>query len=101
MPKDVDENLKREIEFIIKSNESLAEIIIKNEIEQLLLKYKHGNNIHEHGKQQNKWTTFVFNFSQRLGLRSSDKQTALRNLSISYTWKNIRKNYKDNKLKIT
>ena len=44
---------------------------------------------------------FVFNFSQRLGLRSSDKQTALRNLSISYTWKNIRKNYKDNKLKIT
>ena len=48
------ENLKREIEFIIKSNESLAEIIIKNEIEQLLLKYKHGNNIHKHRKQQNK-----------------------------------------------
>ena len=54
MPKDVDENLKREIEFVIKINESLAEIIIKNEIEQLLLKYKHRNNIHEHGKQQNK-----------------------------------------------
>ena len=54
LTKYVDENLKREIEFIIKSNESLAEIIIKNEIEQLLLKYKHGNNIHEHGKQQNK-----------------------------------------------
>ena len=54
LTKYVYENLKREIEFIIKSNESLAEIIIKNEIEQLLLKYKHGNNIHEHGKQQNK-----------------------------------------------
>ena len=54
LTKYVDENLKREIEFIIKSNESLAEIIIKNEIEQLLLKYKHGNNIHEHGKQQNR-----------------------------------------------
>ena len=51
--KDVDENLKHEIEFIIKSNESLAENKIKNEIEKLLLKYKHGNNIHEHGKQQN------------------------------------------------
>ena len=51
LPKDVDENLKRETEFIIKSNESLAEIIIKNKIEQLLLKYKDGNNIHEHGKQ--------------------------------------------------
>ena len=53
-PKDVDENLKHEIKFIIKSNESLAENKIKNKIEQLLLKYKHGNNIHEQGKQQNK-----------------------------------------------
>ena len=53
-PKDVDENLKFEIEFIIKSNESLAEYKIKNKIEQLLLKYEHGSNIHEHGKQQNK-----------------------------------------------
>ena len=35
-PKGVDENLKHEIEFIIKSNESLAENKIKNEIEQLL-----------------------------------------------------------------
>ena len=48
--KDVDEDLKHEIEFIKKSNESLAESKIKNEIEQLLVKYKHGNNIHEHGK---------------------------------------------------
>ena len=39
--KDVDENFKYEIEFI------------KNETEQLLLKYKHGNNIDEHGKEQN------------------------------------------------
>ena len=52
-PKYVDENLKHEIKFLIKNNESLAENKIKNEIEQILLKYKHGNNIHEHGKQQN------------------------------------------------
>ena len=50
--KDVDENLKHETEFIIKTNESLVENKIKNGIEQLLLKYKHGNNIHEHIKQQ-------------------------------------------------
>ena len=35
-PKYVDENLKHEIEFIIKRNESLAENKIKSEIEQLL-----------------------------------------------------------------
>ena len=52
-PKYVDENLKHEIEFIIKSNESLAENKIKNEIEQSLSKYKNGNNIHEHGNQLN------------------------------------------------
>ena len=38
LPKDVDENLRRETEFIIKSNESSLEIIIKNEIDLLLLK---------------------------------------------------------------
>ena len=54
LAKDVDENLKREIEFIIKSNDSLAEIIIKTEIEQFLLKHKHGNNVRENGKQPNK-----------------------------------------------
>ena len=53
-PKDVDENLKHEIEFIMKSNSSLAENKIKNETELLLLKYKYGSNYHEHGKQQNK-----------------------------------------------
>ena len=53
-PKDFDKNLKHESEFTIKSNELLAENKIKNEIEQLLLKYKHEKDIHEHGKQQNK-----------------------------------------------
>ena len=43
---------------------------------------------------------FVLNFSQRLDLRSSDKHVAFQNLSIYYTWKNIRKHYKNNKLKI-
>ena len=46
-----------EIEFIIKINESLAENKIKNDIEQLLSKYKHEYNIYEHRKQQNEWTT--------------------------------------------
>ena len=49
----VDENLKLEIELIIKINESFPGNKIKNKIEQLLSKYKHGNDIHEHGKQQN------------------------------------------------
>ena len=46
--------MKHEIEFIIKSNESLAENKAKNKKnERLLSQYEHENNIHEHGKQQN------------------------------------------------
>ena len=52
-PKVVDENFKHEIEFIIKSNESLAKNKVRKQIKQLLSKYEHGNNIHEHRKQQN------------------------------------------------
>ena len=33
----------------------------------------------------------VLNLSQRLDLKSSNKHVALRNLSIYYSWKNIRK----------
>ena len=43
---------------------------------------------------------FVLNLSQRLDLRSSNKHVALQNLSIHYTWKNIREWYKNNNLKI-
>ena len=50
--KQVDENLNHEIEYILKTNESLTENKMKNEIEQLLLKDKHENNIHENGKQK-------------------------------------------------
>ena len=43
---------------------------------------------------------FVFNLSQIVELGSSNKYVALQNLSIYYTWKKIRKQYKINKLKI-
>ena len=40
---------------------------------------------------------FVLHLSQRLDLRSSNKHVALQNLSIYYMWKNIRKQYKNNR----
>ena len=38
---------------------------------------------------------FVLNLSQRLDLRSSNKHITRQNLSIYYTWKNIRRQYKN------
>ena len=43
---------------------------------------------------------FVLNLSERLDVRSSNKHIALQNLPIYYMWKNTRKQYKNNKLKI-
>ena len=43
---------------------------------------------------------YVLNLSQRVGLRNSKKHVALQNFYIYYTWKNIRKQYKNNNLKI-
>ena len=49
---DVNESLKHKTKFI-KTNESLANNKMKNKIEQLLLKFKHVNDIHELKKQKN------------------------------------------------
>ena len=37
----------------------------------------------------------------KINLKRSDKYVALSNLSIYYTWKNIKKSYKNNKFKIS
>ena len=47
LSEDVDNNLKYEIDFIIKDNQTLAEHIINFIISQLLSKNKHGNDVHE------------------------------------------------------
>ena len=43
----------------------------------------------------------LLNLSGKIALRRSDKYVALSNLSICYTWKNIKKSYKNNKFKIS
>ena len=39
------------------------------------------------------------NLTDKINLKRSDKYVALSNLSIYYTWKNIKKSYKNNKFK--
>ena len=50
--------------------------------------------------KRNKPHKFVLNLSQRLDLRSLNKHVKLQSLYVYYTWKNIRKHYKNNKQKI-
>ena len=43
----------------------------------------------------------LLNLTDKINLKGSDKYVDLSNLSIYYTWKNIKKSYKNNKFKIS
>ena len=45
--------------------------------------------------------TLLLNLTDKTDLRRKDKYIALSNISINYTWKNIKKTYKNSKFKIS
>ena len=48
----------------------------------------------------NKSNRFVYQFTDKLNLKNPNKNIALANLSIYYTWRNIKSEYKNNKFEI-
>ena len=50
---------------------------------------------------KNKPNRFVYQFTDRLNLKNPNKNIALANLSIYYTWKKIKSKYSNNKFKIS
>ena len=44
---------------------------------------------------------FVYNFTENLNLKNPNKNIALANLSMYYTWKNVKYRYNNNKFKIS
>ena len=49
----------------------------------------------------NESSRFMYQFTDKLNLKNPNKNTALANLSIYYTWKNIKSEYNNNKFKIS
>ena len=49
----------------------------------------------------NEYNKFLYEFTDKLNLKNPNKNMALPNLSIYYTWKNITSEYSNNKFKIT
>ena len=54
----------------------------------------------ENGKTSNPHR-LLLNLTYKISLKRSDKYVALSNLSIYYTWKKVKKSYKNNKFKIS
>ena len=49
----------------------------------------------------NKSNRFIYQFADKLNLKNPNKNIALANLNIFYTWKNIKSEYNSNKFKIS
>ena len=54
------------------------------------------------GNSKTKYSNkFFYNFTDKLNLENPNKNIALANLSIYYTWKNVKSDYNNNKFKIS
>ena len=53
----------------------------------------------ENGKT-NEYSKFIYQFTDKLKLKNPNRTMELANLSIYYTWKNIKSKYNNNKFKI-
>ena len=51
--------------------------------------------------KKNESNKFMYQFTDKLNLKNPNKNMALANLSIFYTWKNIKSEYNNNKFKIS
>ena len=51
--------------------------------------------------QTSKLHVLILKFTDKIDLRRGENKIALSNLSIHYTWKNIKSSYKNNKFKIS
>ena len=49
----------------------------------------------------NESNRFIYQFTDKLSLKNPNKNMALANSSICYTWKNIKSEYNNNKFKIS
>ena len=56
------------------------------------------NTLNSKANESNK---FIYQFTDKLNLKNLNKSMTFTNLSIYYTWKNIKSEYKNNKFKIS
>ena len=55
------------------------------------------NTLNSNADESNK---FIYQFTDKMNLKNPNKNMALANLNICYTWKNIKSEYNNNKFKI-
>ena len=99
------ENFLNEIREVIYSSYKAKEIIKKvhnNIMNSIKLKNRMGTMfLNSENSKTSDPHRLLFNLLDKLSLKRSDKYVVLSNLSIYYTWKNLKNSYKNNKFKIS
>ena len=66
---------------------------LQNRMDTIFMNFKNSETSNPH--------RLLLNLTDKINFKRSDTYVALSNLSIYYTWKNIKKSYKNNKFKIS
>ena len=74
-------------------NNVMNSIKLKNRMDTIFMNSENSKTSNPH--------RLLLNLTDKINLKRSDKYVGLSNLSIYYTWKNIKKLYKNNKFKIS
>ena len=102
---DISENLLNEIRQIIYSlyqEKEIAKRVYNNVMNSIKLQNRMDTIYMNSGNSITSDCYRLFlNLRHKINLKSSDKSVALSNLSIYYTYKKIKKSYKNNKFKIS
>ena len=98
----ISESLLNEIRQIVHSLYQSKEITKKVYNNMNQYKYKMGTIfINSENSKTSKSYVLIPNLTDKINLRRGEKSTVLSNLSIYYTWKNIKSSHNNNKFKIS
>ena len=97
------EKLKNEVRQLLYSLYRSKKNLQKISIKVWLTLFKDGNNLYDtENSKTNEFNKFIYQFTDKINLKNpNNKNIGSVNLSIYYTWKNIKSAYNNNKFKIS
>ena len=92
----------RQIVYSLYQSKEITKKVHNNIIKSIKVKYKMDTIfMNPENSRTSEYHVLILKLTDKLDLRRGDKSIALSNLSIYYTWKNIKSSYNNNKFKIS
>ena len=92
----------RQIVYSLYQSKEITKKVHNNIIKSIKVKYKMDTIfMNPENSRTSEYHVLILKLTDKLDLRRGDKSIALSNLSIYYTWKNIKSSYNNNKFEIS